>query len=683
MGRPLVDLQRMNAPLPLSAFTASDRAAGDTATSCGSGPAPVVVIGGGPAGIRVGQELARRGIETIIFNAERWLPYNRVKLTPLLCGDVQLGQVAQPLTFPGPGRVALYSGHSIVDIDRERKTVTGRFGRVWPYSKLVICTGSRAHVPPIPGRELAGVFTFRNFDDVEKLVARSLSSRRTVIIGGGLLGLEAARGMAARGTETCVIEHERHLMARQIDDAAGALLAELISDLGLTVRTGRSVTRITGRERVEGLELSGGEPIACDTVILCTGIRANLELARDVGLAVGRGIKVSATMQTSDPDIYAVGECAEFDGQVYGLVGPAFEQARVAAQHIGGEPVAYAGSLPVTKLKVAGIDVFSMGDVEQLEHRSDVRWLSFRSGSGDVYRKLVVQRGRLVGAIALGDWSEINRLQEAIRNRARLLPWQRLRFAVCGRLWAERTPASVREWPRTATVCNCTGVTRGQIGDAIALGCTCVDDVKRDTGASTVCGSCGPLVIELLGVPAERQAAAAFRPLGALALAAALLALSTLVLPVWPVAERIEARSLGDLLWLDGGCKQVSGYTLLLLSIAAAVLSLRKRVAWLRLGGFATWRVIHAGIGAAALLALFLHTGFRLGSNLNQWLMLSFLGTAIAGSAAGAATALQHRLMATAEKAARVRLAAFWLHLVAFWPLPLLLAVHVLAVYFY
>jgi nitrite reductase (NADH) large subunit len=671
----------MNAPLCHTAFATDGQPIGAAAPATEPDSRPVVVIGAGPSGIRVSQELARRGLDVVLFNAERWLPYNRVKLTPMLCGDVQLGQVLQPLTFPGPGRVALYSGHSIVDVDRAARTVTSRFGRVWPYAKLVLCTGSRAHVPSIPGKELAGVFTFRNFDDVEKLLARSVRSRQAVVIGGGLLGLEAARGMSARGAETWVIEHERHLMARQLDTRAGALLARHMAALGLTVRTGCFVRRILGEGRVEAVALSDGEQVPFDTVILCTGIRANLELARDIGLAVGRGIKVSASLQTTDPDIYAVGECAEFQDHVYGLVGPGFEQALVAATHIAGEPANYAGSAPATKLKVAGTDVFSMGDVEQHEQRADVGSVAFESDGGKVYRKLVIQRGRVAGAIALGDWTEINRLQEAIRARAVLWPWQRARFARTGHIWPRRAPASVREWPRAATVCDCTGVTRGQIGDAIALGCSSLAEIRRDTGASTVCGSCGPLIGELLGAAPERKPVAAFRPVAVSSAVAALLALTTLLLPILPTAKSIEARGLADLLWLDGTWKQVSGYALLALGLAAGLLSLRKRA--VRKGAFATWRAVHAVVGAATLLALFVHTGFRLGSNLNLWLTIAFLGVALAGAAAGLATALEHRLPATAGQAARVRHLSFWLHLLALWPLPLLLAAHVLAVYYY
>ncbi|MEQ8825533.1 MAG: FAD-dependent oxidoreductase [Filomicrobium sp.] len=644
---------------------------------------PIVVIGGGPSGIRVSQELSRLGCQVTLFNSERWKPYNRVKLTPLLSGDVQLGQVEQALDFQGPGTVALYSDNSIVEIDREAKSVTTKHGRVFPYDKLVVCTGSRAHVPPIPGIDLPGIYTFRNFDDVEKLIARTFRSRRCLVVGGGLLGLEAARGMLDRGVETWVVEHETHLMSRQLDRRGGDLLKSAVERMGLNVLTGVRVAAFHGDSRLESVELSGREALECDTAIICTGIRPNMELARDVGLVVGRGIKVGATMQTSDPNIYAVGECAEFNGHIYGLVGPGFEQATTAANHIATGRGAYSGSLPASKLKIIGTDVFSMGDVEQLEQRRDVTTLEFENDDGTVYRRLVLSRNRLVGAVALGDWTELGRLQEALKARAYLFPWQIRRFRSTGLLWPKTEPKSVKEWPRAATVCNCTGVTRGQIGDSIALGAVTLDDVKRDTGASTVCGSCKVHIGELLDAPAPREPVAASTTIAAFSVVAAVVAVLTLLLPIVPTAGEIADRGLADLLYLDSYTKQVSGYTLLALSALAAILSLRKRVPFLRIGGFSGWRIFHLVIGVAALVALFAHTGFRLGANLNMWLMLTFLGLAVAGGIAGLATALEHRVFSNAQSAARLRSASFWMHLIAFWPFPLLLGIHILTVYFY
>ncbi len=609
---------------------------------------PVIVIGGGPSGVRVAQELSKAGCRVILFNAERWQPYNRVKLTPLLSGDVQIGQVSQPLDFTGPGKVTLYSNTSVVGIDREAKTITTRQGRTWPYAKLVIATGSRAHVPNIPGIDLPGVFTFRNFDDVEKLVARSVRSRHCVVVGGGLLGLEAARGMRDRGVETTVIEHETHLMARQLDRRAGELLARHVAGMGISTITGTGVKAFTGDGRIEAVEIADGRTIACDTVILCTGVRANMEFARDVGLAVGRGIKVDSHLRTSDPDIYAVGECAQFEDTVHGLVGPCYDQAAAAARHIAGESgraATYRGSTPATKLKIVGIDVFSMGDVEQLDQRRDVRSLFYEDPSKGLYRRLVVKRGHLVGAIAIGDWSEIGQLQEAVKAKALLLPWQEQRFSRSGAIWPERAPTSARDWPRAQTVCNCTGVTRGQIGDAVALGAQSLDDVKRDTGASTVCGSCRTHIAEILDAPPVREPVRWWRLLAGASVVAGLAALATLLLPIWPTASRIADVGLAETLFLDTITKQWTGYTLLALSALAAVLSLRKRVPLLRkLGDYGGWRVVHLVIGSLALIALFAHTGFRLGSNLNFWLMASFLSLGLAGGLAGLATALEHRI---------------------------------------
>lgn len=543
--------------------------------------------------------------------------------------------------------------------------------------------GSRAHVPPIPGVDLPGIYTFRNFDDVEKLVARSFRSRRCVVVGGGLLGLEAARGMKDRGVETWVVEHEAHLMVRQLDARAGELLGAAIERMGVRILVGSRVAEFSGDSRLQSVTLAGDEHLDCDTVIICTGIRPNIELARDVGLSVGRGIKVGPTLQTSDPDIYAVGECAEFDGHIYGLVGPGFEQAVAAAGHIAGSSDSYSGSVPATKLKIIGTDVFSMGDVEQLEQRRDVNAVAYENEDGSIYRRLVFKRGRLIGAIALGVWVELSRLQEAVKARSPIFPWLLRRFHSKGRVWPKSEPESVKDWPRAATVCNCTGVSCGQIGDCISLGAITLDDVKRETGASTVCGSCKIHIGELLAAPAPREPAKAWVAISALSVLAALAALVIALWPIVPTASEIEARGLADTLFLDSYVKQVSGYTLLALSALAAILSLRKRISWLRLGDFAGWRVFHIVVGIVALVALFAHTGFRLGSNLNMWLMLAFLGLGFAGALAGLATAFEHRIFQSPKPAARLKMASFWMHLVAFWPFPLLLAAHILTVYFY
>jgi nitrite reductase (NADH) large subunit len=643
--------------------------------------APVIVVGGGPAGLRVAQELARRDVPVIQFNAERWRPYNRLKLTPFLAGEVQIGIVYQPNLFPPAARVTQYTGQTIVSIDRETKTVENNLGRRFHYSKLVLCLGSHAHIPPIPGREQSGVYRFRNFDDVELLVARSLRSRRTVVIGGGLLGLEAARGIALRKVGTVVVEHEAHLMARQLDHAGGMLLERQILAMGIDVRTGHSVKAIEGETRVERVVLSNGERVDCDTVVICTGIRPNIELALDAGLTVGRGITVDDAMRTSDPDIYAAGECAEHDGHIYGLVAPGLEQAAVAAGRIVGERSSYRGSVPTTKLKIVGTDVFSMGDIEQVDQRTDVSSVAWQDAGKALYRRLVMRRGRLVGALAVGDWPEVNRIQQAVRDRAFVWPWQLYRMRRTGLLFPVVEPKSAAQWPAAATVCNCTGVTRGQLGDAMRLGATTVDALMQETNASTVCGTCRPLLHEILGANAVHEPVFGARTIATVSILAALAALIAVFAPAWPTSQSLE-RGLGlDQIWLNGTSKQVTGFTLVGLSALIAFLSVRKRIKATWLGGYKFWRIVHAAVGTAALAILFLHTGFHLGHNLNFWLMATFLAIAVAGSLTGVVTAREHALLSTGK--ASPRKAFVWLHIFTFWPMPVLLLLHVVTVYAY
>ena len=664
-----------------------DLSAGSAAATTDHSASRIIVIGGGPAGVRAAQELVRLcDLPVLLFSDEIWGPYNRVKLTPLLAREVNLGQVCQPLDLETADRVERLDGCRVAAIDREKHLVRDHHGREWHYDKLILATGSRPHRPPIPGIALAGVFTFRNLNDAQALVARAQRSRRTVVIGGGLLGLEAARGMHGRGVPTTSVEHEPRLMARQLDRAGGDLLRAEIEALQIGVRTGVAVRQIAGQHRVEAIHLANGEEIACDTVILCTGIRPNREIARDAGLAVGQGIKVDDRMCTSDPDIFAVGECAEHAGVVEGLVAPGLEQARIAAAAVAGNDARYRRGAPTTRLKVVGAPVFSAGEIEQIDQRGDLASVVHAPPGGKLYRRLAVRKGRLVGAIAVGAWEEIGQLQQLMAREARLWPWQLRRFRLTGELPGETLPDAVAAWPAAATICNCTGVTRGQLGQAIAGGCATIDGLARVTSASTVCGGCRPLLEDLLGTDAAPEPVKAWRPLVLLSLVALIGAILVAALRPWPMATGFSAAFTPDKLFLDGTLKQATGYGLLALSAISIILSLRKRWKRFSFGDFAGWRLVHVAIGTLVVANLVAHTGFRLGENLNFALIAAFLATLLAGAASGGIIALDHRLATIpAVRSRRIdpRKLSLWLHIIACWPLPLLLTLHIATVYFY
>jgi nitrite reductase (NADH) large subunit len=293
----------------------------------------------------------------------------------------------------------------------------------------------------------------------------------------------------------------------------------------------------------------------------------------------------------------------------------------------------------------------------------------------------MLDRGRLIGAIAVGTWDDVSRVQEAVLNRRRLWPWQRRRFRRTGEIWPATEALDVARWPATAIVCNCTGVTRGQLTDAIDGGCDSVEQLSASTGASSVCGSCRPLLTGLVGQSGAASPVQGQTALVTAALLAMLGAFGFALAPVIPFADTVQVELRWDQLWRDGLLKQVSGFSLLGLGLLISVLSLRKRLRWFQWGDFPLWRVVHALLGGAAVALLIAHTGLRLGENLDRWLMLCFLATLLLGGAFAAVIAVEHRLGPTLAR--RLRGTGFWLHLLLVWPLPVLLGIHVLKAYFF
>ena len=462
----------------------------------------LVVIGNGMAGARTVEEILARGgdFDITMFGDEPYGNYNRIMLSNVLAGvEDESGIFLNDLSWYADNGITLHAGTRIDKIDRKRKTVHAADGTSTPYDKLIIATGSSAFVPPIkgahrPGRGYhQGVFVFRTLDDTRAMIRYAKEHERAVVIGGGLLGLEAARGLQNHLPHVTLVHAMGHLMERQLNERGGKTLQSAVETrLGIDVICNGMTTEITGKHAVTGVKLADGRHIECDVVVVAAGIRPNTQVAADSGLTVQRGIVVDDQMRAEgEDDIYVVGECAQHRDQVYGLVAPLWDQAKVLADHVTGtnRDAAYHGSQIATKLKVAGVDVASMG-LQDPEHEDD-ELLEFAEPKKGIYKNVIIRDGRLVGATLVGDARKAAFLMQAF-DRALPLPEERaeLLFDLGGPA-AEASPAEMAD---DEQVCNCNGVSKGAICGAVQSGCKTVSGVMDKTRAGKGCGTCKPLV---------------------------------------------------------------------------------------------------------------------------------------------------------------------------------------------
>jgi nitrite reductase (NADH) large subunit len=458
--------------------------------------ARLVVVGNGMAGVACVEQILKHApkFEITIFGDETHVNYNRILLSSVLAGEKAADEITlNPSAWYRQQGIDLRVGVRIVDVDPAAKTVTGADGSVTPYDTLLLATGSHAWMPPIQGLDKDGVFVFRTLDDTRGLLARARPGVKAIVIGGGLLGLEAARGLQVQGCEVTVVHLMSTLMERQLDPDGGNYVCGKMEDLGMKVLLGRTTTAILGGDRVEGVALSDDTLVEADLVVVAAGIRPNVELAHRAGLYVSRGIVVNDHMETSSPDIFAVGECVEHRGVCYGLLAPLIEQARVLAATItGNKGPTYTGTIQAAKLKIMGVDVFSAGDWSG-QNAEPVR---FEDRAMGIYKKLTIREGRLAGVILVGDTADSHRYMEWLRTAEDLTPKRRhLLFPPP----AEDAGLDVAAMADASTVCGCVGVTKGQIIQAIhERGVNTLAQLKEDTRASTGCGSCTRLCSDIL-----------------------------------------------------------------------------------------------------------------------------------------------------------------------------------------
>ncbi|HWG04698.1 MAG TPA: FAD-dependent oxidoreductase [Beijerinckiaceae bacterium] len=382
----------------------------------------LVVIGNGMAGMRTVEELlahdAGQRYRITVIGAEPHVDYNRIMLSSVLAGDKSLDEIViHPREWYESNGIRLIAGDAAVAIDRSAKIVVTASGRRIAYDRLLIASGSRPLAPPIPGLDLPGVCPFRTIVDVEKMVEAARTYERAVVIGGGLLGLEAAWGLQQRGMSVALVHLMPTLMERQLDVAAGAMLQRDLEARGIAFFTNAQTEEILGKTRAEGIQLADGRSIAADLVVLAIGIRPNIDLSRAADLKVNRGILVYDDMRTSDPDIFAVGECVEHRGQVFGLVAPLWDQAKVCAARLAGDETATFASRAVsTSLKITGVDIFSAGELTAADEADDE--IVLRDESAGLYKKFILRADRLVGAVLYGDIADGPWYLDLMRRKA-------------------------------------------------------------------------------------------------------------------------------------------------------------------------------------------------------------------------------------------------------------------------
>ena len=469
----------------------------------------LVLIGNGMAGIRTLEELLKIAPELYdisVFGAEPHPNYNRILLSPVLAGEQTLDEIIlNSWDWYKDNHITLHSGKKVVEVDRIKRIVRAADGTEEAYDRLLMCTGSNPFILPVPGKDLKGVIAYRDIADTNEMIETARKYKKAVVIGGGLLGLEAANGLMLRGMDVSVVHVMPTLMERQLDGVAGKLLQKSLQDRGLKFLMGAQTQELVGGggedgNRVTAIKFKDGTELETDLVVMAVGIRPNTELAESMRLHCSKGIVVNDTMQTTtDARIYSVGECAAHRGIAYGLVAPLFEQAKVAANHLAQFGIGrYTGSLTSTKLKVTGIDLFSAGEFMGGEGTEEI---VMSDPFGGVYKKLVIKDDKLIGACLYGDTVDGSYYFKLLRNGRNVgdirdkLMFGESNIGDAG----HEGHSKAASMPDEAEVCGCNGVTKGAICKAIKeKGLFTLDEVRKHTKASASCGSCTGLVEQIL-----------------------------------------------------------------------------------------------------------------------------------------------------------------------------------------
>lgn len=635
-----------------------------------------MIVGAGPTGVKAAYELLKksRDITVKIFNGESTQPYNRAQLSYYLAGDVLLSDMTNTLNDDS-GRLTEYEACRIEKICTDDKVVIDQNGVKHPYEKLIIATGSIVQTPSIVGNDKSGVYYFRSLADAQALSKHREENQSVFVIGSGPLGIETALAMKTHANQV-YLQVRSSLFAVELDDNAKSVLADYIRSNGVKIVEDALVQHICGNGKVTGVELTDGSKLAVDVVIMCTGVSPFKELASDAGIDVERGILVDDFMQTNCPDVYAVGEVAEHRGVIHGLVSPGYEQAEACVNHIVNQAQPYSGKRGELRFKFRNFSSQVLGDT-----RSEGRHtIVYKNALKNIYRKLFIDGRRITGAVIVGEWSESGRVASLINSGKKIERGTIKRYLDSGNLWDDQR-VSLLEQPEDYIVCLCKGVTRGEISEAMEKGHRSLSSLGVELEAGVTCGSCQPLIRTMLNEPVPNLIMRHYKKIFWASVMSVFVIVLTFFAPKLPFERSVQFAFQFEKIWYGSIYKQTTGYILLALMFLAGALSARKRWKRLNLGNLDNWRFAHTILGLVALVALIVHTGFRLGKNLSFVLMVVFLLATLTGSLVGVFMSRNHHW--TDIKLNKYR--AWWsrVHYGLLWLLPALLSFHILSSYYF
>jgi nitrite reductase (NADH) large subunit len=640
-------------------------------------PSSIVIVGNGPVGIRAAELILESKLQDsiFIFGDEEAQPYNRVRLSLYLAGSIEKTKLANLVDDPS-NRLVHFVGHQVVQIDRQNKFVLTKSGQKYYYTKLVLALGSRPRIPKIANVSLDGVYPFRTFEDAKRLKELKSKAKNIFVIGSGPLGLESAIAMKHPHNNVSLQVREK-LLSHEIGAGAQLVLSDYLTAMGILLVKQNPIVRVIGEQKVQAVELANGNTVACDCLIICSGITPNIDLAQRADLKTRHGIVVNKDSLTNDKDIYAIGECSEYQNLTFGVVAPGLAQAKNCVNHLSGNPNRIAVHVESIQVKFGDYTTAHYGQLIGPKVTS-YEYINRLKGR---YRRLIINDSRLVGAVIVGQWQEQNKIKQAIDNKLEFSEKQLSKFSEKGHIFDDVKQPSVKELPADYLVCLCQSVSRGELSKAITDGCRTVETLGDKTKAGVTCGSCQPLLANLLDEPAANLVMRHQRAILITSILSIVLIVLTVSFEPLEIIETVQFTWHIEKIWFDSFWKKVSGFSLLGLCVIAAALGLRKRWKYLNFGHVDAWRYIHSIVGVIALVMLMVHTGMRMGENLNLILMIVFLAATTTGSLVGVFMAKNHHW--SDVKLAKHRLWWSRVHHTLLWMLPPLLGFHILSAYYF